>query len=208
MGGNLGSCRFVGFDCARITDLHSRGTRQGVPTPFTADCDGHALAPIAGPIEAPDAKPGDFVAIDRSSDLVRLVKSAIFRGSGSVRAESFRRGQPECRGSNRRSPRPGRGFEKSKRGQPAGAPTGLHRASEGVQERVGAFWITQSPRGSCIVSIWCPEQKPQLVFSRRAQFRAVNQRKVGTTSRSMRWPRTETRCYANRCSGGWLATRK
>jgi acetamidase/formamidase len=34
------------------------------PTPFTRACDGHPLAPIAGPIVVRGANPGDAVAID------------------------------------------------------------------------------------------------------------------------------------------------
>ena len=37
---------------------------SAVPTPFTPACDGHPLAPIAGPIVVRGAKPGDVVAID------------------------------------------------------------------------------------------------------------------------------------------------
>ena len=37
---------------------------SAVPTPFTPACDGHPLAPIAGPIVLRGAKPGDVVAID------------------------------------------------------------------------------------------------------------------------------------------------
>src|SRR5712691_9710289 len=37
---------------------------SAVPTPFTPACDGHPLAPIAGPIVVRGAKPDDVVAID------------------------------------------------------------------------------------------------------------------------------------------------
>jgi len=37
---------------------------SAVPTPFTPACEGHPLAPIAGPIVVRGAKPGDGVAID------------------------------------------------------------------------------------------------------------------------------------------------
>lgn len=37
---------------------------RDVPTPFTPACDGHPLAPIAGPIAVRGAEPGDAVAID------------------------------------------------------------------------------------------------------------------------------------------------
>ncbi len=37
---------------------------RDVPTPFTPACDGHPLAPIAGPVHVRGARPGDAVAID------------------------------------------------------------------------------------------------------------------------------------------------
>jgi amidase len=37
---------------------------RDVPTPFTPACDGHPLAPIAGPIRVRGAEPGDAVRID------------------------------------------------------------------------------------------------------------------------------------------------
>src|SRR5262249_24480239 len=37
---------------------------RDVPTPFTPACDGHPLAPIAGPVHIHGAEPGDAVAID------------------------------------------------------------------------------------------------------------------------------------------------
>ena len=61
---------------------------RAVPTPFTPACDGHPLAPIAGPIVVRGAKPGDVVAID----LIELTpfgsgKSAILRDFGVLRRE-------------------------------------------------------------------------------------------------------------------------
>ena len=55
---------------------------------FTAACDGHPLAPIAGPIVVRGAKPGDVVAID----LIELTpfgsgKSPILRDFGVLRRE-------------------------------------------------------------------------------------------------------------------------
>ena len=35
-----------------------------VPTPFTPACDGHPLAPIAGPVRVRGARPGDAVVVD------------------------------------------------------------------------------------------------------------------------------------------------
>ena len=37
---------------------------RDVPTPFTPACDGHPLAPIAGPILVRGAEPGDAVTIE------------------------------------------------------------------------------------------------------------------------------------------------
>src|SRR5437588_12785681 len=56
---------------------------SAVPTPFTPACDGHPLAPIAGPIVVRGAKAGDVVAIE----LIELTpfgsgKSAILRDFG------------------------------------------------------------------------------------------------------------------------------
>jgi amidase len=61
---------------------------SAVPTPFTPACDGHPLAPIAGPIVVRGAKPGDVVAIN----LIELIpfgsgKSAILRDFGVLRRE-------------------------------------------------------------------------------------------------------------------------
>lgn len=44
-----------------FADIEDIGT---VPTPFTPACDGHPLAPIAGPVFVQGAEPGDAVAID------------------------------------------------------------------------------------------------------------------------------------------------
>jgi amidase len=59
-----------------------------IPTPFTPACDGHPLAPIAGPIAVSGALPGDAVAID----LIALTpygegKTAILRDFGVLRRE-------------------------------------------------------------------------------------------------------------------------
>jgi amidase len=59
-----------------------------VPTPFTPACDGHPLAPIAGPVAVAGAEPGDAVAID----LLELTpfgegKTAILRDFGVLRRE-------------------------------------------------------------------------------------------------------------------------
>ena len=61
---------------------------SAVPTPSTPACDGHPLAPIAGPIVVRGGKPGDVVAID----LIELTpfgsgKSAILRDFGVLRRE-------------------------------------------------------------------------------------------------------------------------
>jgi acetamidase/formamidase len=59
-----------------------------VPTPFTPACDGHPLAPIAGPILVRGAKFGDVVAID----VIELTpfgvgNSAILQDFGVLRRE-------------------------------------------------------------------------------------------------------------------------
>jgi amidase len=61
---------------------------RAVPTPFTPACDGHPLAPIAGPITIEGAKPGDAVMVE----LLELKpfgtgKSAILRDFGVLRRE-------------------------------------------------------------------------------------------------------------------------
>ena len=59
-----------------------------VPTPFTPACDGHPLAPIAGPVRVRGAEPGDAVVVD----LLEITphgdgKTAIVRDFGVLRAE-------------------------------------------------------------------------------------------------------------------------
>src|SRR2546425_1852049 len=59
-----------------------------VPTPFTPACDGHPLAPIAGPIRVRGAEPGDTVVIE----LVEIIPrgegvTAIVRDFGVLRTE-------------------------------------------------------------------------------------------------------------------------
>lgn len=59
-----------------------------VPTPFTPACDGHPLAPIAGPVKVRDAEPGDAVIVD----LLEITphgegKTAILRDFGVLRHE-------------------------------------------------------------------------------------------------------------------------
>jgi len=60
-----------------------------VPTPFTPACDGHPLAPIAGPVAVRGAKPGDCLAID----LLEITPhegeglTAILRDFGVLRGE-------------------------------------------------------------------------------------------------------------------------
>ncbi len=62
---------------------------RDVPTPFTPACDGHPLAPIAGPIAVRGAEPGDAVAID----LLEITPvegeglTAILRDFGVLRAQ-------------------------------------------------------------------------------------------------------------------------
>ena len=59
-----------------------------VPTPFTPACDGHPLAPIAGPISVSGAEPGDAVVVH----LLEITphgdgKTAILRDFGVLRTE-------------------------------------------------------------------------------------------------------------------------
>src|SRR2546425_7474178 len=59
-----------------------------VPTPFTPACDGHPLAPIAGPVRVRGAEPGDAVVVD----LLEITphgdgKTAIVRDFGVLRSE-------------------------------------------------------------------------------------------------------------------------
>ena len=61
---------------------------RDVPTPFTPACDGHPLAPIAGPVRVRGAEPGDAVAID----LLEITPhgdgiTAILRDFGVLRKE-------------------------------------------------------------------------------------------------------------------------
>jgi amidase len=61
---------------------------RDVPTPFTPACDGHPLAPIAGPVRIRGAEPGDAVAID----LLEITPhgdgiTAILRDFGVLRKE-------------------------------------------------------------------------------------------------------------------------
>jgi amidase len=61
---------------------------RDVPTPFTPACDGHPLAPIAGPVKVRGAEPGDVVVID----LLEITphgdgKTAILRDFGVLRRE-------------------------------------------------------------------------------------------------------------------------
>src|SRR3989442_9470274 len=58
------------------------------PTPSPPACDGHPLAPIAGPVRVRGAEPGDAVVVD----LLEITphgdgKTAIFRDFGVLRAE-------------------------------------------------------------------------------------------------------------------------
>lgn len=67
---------------------------RDVPTPFTPACDGHPLAPIAGPVRVRGAQPGDAVAID----LLEIAPhgdgiTAILRDFGVLRREDC---QPEA----------------------------------------------------------------------------------------------------------------
>lgn len=59
-----------------------------VPTPFTPACDGHPLAPVAGPVRIHGARPGDVVVVD----LLAITphgegKTAILRDFGVLRRE-------------------------------------------------------------------------------------------------------------------------
>jgi acetamidase/formamidase len=61
---------------------------SAIPTPFTPACDGHPLAPIAGPIVVRGARPGDVVAIDLIEPIpFGSGKSAIVRDFGVLRRE-------------------------------------------------------------------------------------------------------------------------
>lgn len=69
----LAGCQFAVRMAARSgSDLDWRRQircRTAVPTPFTPACDGHPLAPIAGPIVMRGAKSGDVVAIDHNGHI-------------------------------------------------------------------------------------------------------------------------------------------
>jgi len=59
-----------------------------VPTPFTPACNGHPLAPIAGPVRVSGAEPGDAVVVE----LLEITphgegKTAIQSGFGELRTE-------------------------------------------------------------------------------------------------------------------------
>ena len=59
-----------------------------VPTPFTPACDGHPLAPIAGPVRIRGARPGDAIVVE----LLEITphgegKTAIVRDFGVLRRE-------------------------------------------------------------------------------------------------------------------------
>ena len=59
-----------------------------VPTPFTPACDGHPLAPVAGPVRIRGAQPGDAIVVD----LLEITphgegKTAILRDFGVLRQE-------------------------------------------------------------------------------------------------------------------------
>ncbi len=62
---------------------------NSVPTPFTPECEGHPLAPIAGPIAVRGAKPGDSVAIEiKSMQPEGVGSNAIMRNFGVLK-EAF-----------------------------------------------------------------------------------------------------------------------
>lgn len=59
-----------------------------VPVPFTPECDGHPLAPIAGPIAVRGAEPGDSLAVTlRSLRPVGMGRNAIMRQFGVLHEE-------------------------------------------------------------------------------------------------------------------------
>ena len=61
---------------------------SAIPTPFTPACDGHPLAPVAGPIVNKDAEPGDAVLIDIiEMQLQEDGITAIVRDFGVLREE-------------------------------------------------------------------------------------------------------------------------
>ncbi len=83
------------IDSGEVVELEVRGAFadvadiRDVPTPFTPACDGHPLAPIAGPVAVRGAEPGDAVVID----LLEVTPhdgeglTAILRDFGVLRAE-------------------------------------------------------------------------------------------------------------------------
>jgi amidase len=82
------------IDSGQVLTLEVRGAFadvpdvREVPTPFTPACDGHPLAPIAGPVKVRGAEPGDGVVID----LLEITphgegKTAILRDFGVLRQE-------------------------------------------------------------------------------------------------------------------------
>ncbi|HXG16692.1 MAG TPA: acetamidase/formamidase family protein [Calidithermus sp.] len=82
------------IDSGEVLTLEVRGAFadvpdvREVPTPFTPACDGHPLAPIAGPVKVRGAEPGDGVVID----LLEITphgegKTAILRDFGVLRQE-------------------------------------------------------------------------------------------------------------------------
>lgn len=52
------------FDVEVLGALAEVEDVRTIPTPFTPECEGHPLTPIAGPIVVDGAEPGDSVAID------------------------------------------------------------------------------------------------------------------------------------------------
>jgi amidase len=59
-----------------------------IPTPFTPECEGHPLTPIAGPIIVHGAEPGDAVAIDLIEITPRIDGvTAILRNFGVLKDE-------------------------------------------------------------------------------------------------------------------------
>jgi amidase len=59
-----------------------------IPTPFTPECEGHPLTPIAGPIVVRGARPGDSVAIDLLEIAPRIDGvTAILKQFGALKEE-------------------------------------------------------------------------------------------------------------------------
>src|SRR5437879_13097310 len=65
-----------------------------VPVPFTPACDGHPLAPIAGPVWVKGAEPGDAVVIE-------LLDDHPARGGGERHPEEVRRPRRRLPGAAR-----------------------------------------------------------------------------------------------------------